>query len=188
MILSENESIFCQALAMTSLLNTMSNNNFLESTYFNKLRFDSNEDNIRKILSASGLGNPATMQMLLYILLVMPREVLNDTNDSWIHQCSSEINTLVASLVQSISTTYPNESAENRETINYYRHIRNAVAHSKCSYKTINNTTHVTFTDQNPHNIDQRCEITIATSNVGIILGCLQNKFMEYLNAHWVGR
>ena len=47
MTLSENESIFCQALAITSLLNTMSNNNFLASTYFSELRFDSNEDNIR---------------------------------------------------------------------------------------------------------------------------------------------
>ena len=128
------------------------------------------------------------MQMFLYILLVMPREILNDTNDSWIDQCSSETNVQVANLVQSVSTTYPNESTENPEAINYYRHIRNAVAHSKCSYKTINNTTYVTFIDQNPHNISQRFEITISTSNVGRILSYLQIKIMEYLNTHWAER
>ncbi len=184
MILTENESIFCQALAMTSLLSTLNNNNFLCSNYYNELRFDSNESNIRKILQASGIGNPATMQMFLYILLVMPKEIFNDSNDSWIKKCVTETNTQVANLVHSVSTTYPDESAEKLGSINFYRHIRNAVAHSKCSYKTINNTAYVTFTDQNPRNINQHCEITIRTSNVGIVLNCLQIKMMEYLNSH----
>ena len=63
MNLTKQESIFCQALAMTSLLEKLSNRDFLNSDYYNEnITFVENNDNFKKILKASGLGNPATMQ------------------------------------------------------------------------------------------------------------------------------
>ena len=82
MNLTKQESIFCQALAMTSLLEELSNRDFLNSDYYNEnITFDRNNNNFKEILKASGLGNPATMQMFLYILLVMPKETLSDLDD-----------------------------------------------------------------------------------------------------------
>ena len=86
MNLTKQESIFCQALAMTSLLEELSNRDFLNSDYYNEnITFVENNDNFKKILKASGLGNPATMQMFLYILLVMPKETLSDLDDGIIN-------------------------------------------------------------------------------------------------------
>ena len=77
MNLTEQESIFCQALAMTSLLVELSDRDFLNSDYYNQnIIFAENNDNFQKILKASGLGNPATMQIFLYILLVKHFRVL----------------------------------------------------------------------------------------------------------------
>ena len=48
MELTPNESIFCQALAMTSLLGELNNSKFLESEYYQNLRFSGNSENFRK--------------------------------------------------------------------------------------------------------------------------------------------
>lgn len=56
MNLTEQESIFCQALAMTSLPGELSNKDFLNSDYYNEnITFIGNNDNLKKILRASGL-------------------------------------------------------------------------------------------------------------------------------------
>ena len=51
MNLTKQESIFCQALAMTSLLKELSNRDFLNSDYYNEnITFVRNNDNFKKIL------------------------------------------------------------------------------------------------------------------------------------------
>ena len=56
MNLNDQEIIFCQALAMTSLLAELSNRDFLSSDYYDEnITFDGNDDNFKKILKASGL-------------------------------------------------------------------------------------------------------------------------------------
>lgn len=49
----------------------------------------------------------------------------------------------------SVTTTYPGESSSELSTIDYYRHIRNAVSHAKCVYETEDGRTYVTFKDKN---------------------------------------
>lgn len=75
MEITENESIFLQALSITSLLAELHNNKFLGSEYYRKLSFSNNS--FKEILELSGIGNPATMQIFLYILLVVPKEIRN---------------------------------------------------------------------------------------------------------------
>ena len=43
MNITENESIFCQALAITSLMAELSNTEFLKSEYYKKMNFQSND-------------------------------------------------------------------------------------------------------------------------------------------------
>lgn len=87
-----------------------------------------------------------------------------------------------------VTTTYLGESNSNLTTIDYYRHIRNAVSHSKCVYKTENGRCYVTFIDKKPKQASQHCEIKMLTSDVGKMLGLLQKQIMTYLNAQWSKR
>ena len=72
--ITQEQSIFLQSLATTSLLAELSNSNFLESDCFNKLNFQNHF--FKEILTQSGIGNPACMQIMLYSLLVIPKETL----------------------------------------------------------------------------------------------------------------
>ena len=180
---TEQESIFCQALATTSLLVELANSDFLKSNYYEKnIIFKTNNDNLKKILNESGLGNPATFQMFLYILLVMPKETLSKLDDSTIDLWEDKFNKKIQSFTPVVNTTYPNESNNDLASINYYRHIRNAVSHSKCVYKIENGLSYVTFKDENPRDTTQNCEIKMLTRDVGIMFGKLHKQLMIYLN------
>jgi len=182
MNLTEQESIFCQALAMTSLLVELSDRDFLNSDYYNQnIIFAENNDNFQKILKASGLGNPATMQIFLYILLVMPKETLSGLDDRTLNSWENALKTIVSSFSLSVTTTYPGESSSNLSTVNYYRHIRNAVSHANCVYETEKGRTYITFKDEDTRKL-YHCEIKMLTSDVGRILEVLQKQIMIYLN------
>jgi hypothetical protein len=182
MNLTEQESIFCQALAMTSLLVELSDRDFLNSDYYNQnIIFAENNDNFQKILKASGLGNPATMQIFLYILLVMPKETLSGLDDRTLNSWENALKTIVSSFSLSVTTTYPGESSSNLSTVNYYRHIRNAVSHANCVYETEKGRTYITFKDEDTRKL-YHCEIKMLTSDAGRILEVLQKQIMIYLN------
>lgn len=70
------ETILSQALTMTTLIYELHKSNFLKSDFFKEN--NPNNSNFKKILNEYGIGNTATLQMFLYILLVMPKEILND--------------------------------------------------------------------------------------------------------------
>ena len=181
MNITEHESIFCQALAITSLMAELSNTEFLKSEYYKKMNFQSNDKLIKYILNESGIGNPATMQMFLYALLVMPRELFEKIDIQNMDKCKNEINRLCSKLVETATnSTYSREN--NINNIDYYKHIRNAVSHSKCSYTKINGVCYVNFYDTNVRDKNQTCHIIIKTLNVGIILEQLQKQLIEFLN------
>lgn len=185
MNLTEQECMFCQTLAMTSLITELSGSDFLSSDYYNKnITFGKNDDIFRKILNTSRVGNPATMQMFLYLLLVMPKETLSGIDDKTINLWENNLKTTIQSFSISVTTTYPGESNSDLSTVNYYRHIRNAVSHAKCVYETEEGRTYVTFKDENPKK-SYHCEIKILTSDVGSMLEVLEKQIMTYLNRQW---
>lgn len=179
MKLTDNEIIFCQALAMTTLLAELNNKDFLRSDYYKNLKFEGNEENYREILESFGLGNPATMQMYLYLLLVMPKELLDPT---YIETSKKQINELFIQLIDNVDTTYKREDRDDIATIDFYNHIRNSIAHSNCRYRIINDKRYVEFCDMIPPGDTQHCEILIETGNVGIIITKLAVLLMDYLN------
>ena len=175
---SAEESLLLQCLATTSLLGELSNAKFLESDYYKRLAFGNGE--IKKVLTISGLGNPATMQMMLYALLTIPREILSRTAYSVLETYIERINPLVCHLVEEdTSSSYDGE--ENRANIDYFRHIRNAIAHSKCSYLSKGGKNFVVFSDSNPAE-SKACFIKMECYKVGLILMELQRLIMEYYN------
>lgn len=178
--LTFEESMFCQALATTELLHLLSDSNFLESDYYKNLQFPANNDILKDILKHSGIGNPATIQMFLYALLVMPKEILK--NSEFEENCGYYFNAIIIEFIYKFETHYSNEANTDLADIDFYNHIRNSVAHSNCCYKTIEGCDYVIFKDEIPSNKEQYCEITIKTADVGTLLTNLQNKMIEYLN------
>ena len=174
--ISKEESLLLQCLATTSLLVELSNSHFFESKYFEELTFEN--ESYKSILKRSGLGNPATMQMMLYALLTVPKEILSRTSYTKLEIYVARINPLVHSLIEDESfSTYDNE--ESKDKIDYFRHIRNAVAHSKCNFFSENQKNYVVFTDDNN---SKNCLIKIECYKVGIILMELQKLIIEYYN------
>lgn len=186
MELRGHESLICQWLATISLIETLDGLNFLNSEYYKEnVVFNVNNDIIKEILDKSRLGNPATFQMFFYMLLVMPKEIIEETTiTSWEVEFKRDIN----SYSLDVTTTYPDESAEDSTSIQYFRHIRNSISHSKCTYVEKNNKQYVIFKDENPGNNSQRCEIKMPTSDAGRIMEFLYQKMMIYLNNRWKNR
>ena len=176
--LDENiEAILSQALTMTALLYELHESNFLKSDFFKNNCFkenNTNNSNFKKILNKHGIGNPATLQIFLYILLVMPKEILND------EQFQNELNEKMKNLDFSIETTYPKKNS------NLYKHIRNAVAHYRCFPTLENNIYSVQFEDVNPNDRKQTCKIKMEISQVELMLVELQKSIMEFLNKKFV--
>ena len=180
--ITPEQSIFLQSLATTSLLVELSNSNFLESDYFNKLNFQNTF--FKEILTQSGIGNPACMQIMLYSLLVLPKEILQKDIYPNLDKDFLDINKKIENLVDNSGTfsNYPQDKTYNSNcTMNYIHHIRNAVSHSKCYYNTTNNINYVTFKDINPYNQNQNCEIKIECVKVGKILEYLQKLMLNFL-------
>ena len=174
--MTPNDSILCQTISNISLIDELSNEDFLNSDYYKKLNWtcgDSNANNIRRILDASGLGNPAMLQMFMYSLLVMPKELLG--ND----YCKDKFNSVAQKYVSFYQSSYPNESG--KANVNYYRHIRNAVAHSKCEYSVENKVCYVTFSDCDKRN-NYNCMIRFSTMDVGKLFELLMSELMAVLN------
>ncbi|WP_314077895.1 hypothetical protein [uncultured Granulicatella sp.] len=116
---------------------------------------------------------------------MMPKEIIEETTiTSWEVEFKRDIN----SYSLDVTTTYPDESAEDSTSIQYFRHIRNSISHSKCTYVEKNNKQYVIFKDENPGNNSQRCEIKMPTSDAGRIMEFLYQKMMIYLNNRWKNR
>lgn len=172
------ETILSQALTMTTLIYELHKSNFLKSDFFKNNCFKEDNDNnskFKEILNKYGIGNTATLQIFLYILLVMPKEILNDK------QFQNKLNKKMKTLNFSIETSYPNE---NKENVNLYKRIRNAVAHSRCFYTTENNINYVEFkdklTDENKKVF--KCKIKMEISQVGLMFLEVQKSMMKFLN------
>ncbi len=177
MAISETQSIFLQIIANISLMTELANNNFLKSEYYRKMKWScakTNEEYIKQILMESGIGNPAMLQMFMYALLVIPKEKVE--NDHW----KKEFNKEVQKYDYEFYSTYHGE--ETKDNFNYYRHIRNSVAHSNCKYYDIDGISYISFIDCNPKNSSITCEIKMKTGDVGNLCVFLMCELMEYIN------
>ena len=186
MELTEHESLFCQGLAIISLIETLDGLDFLNSEYYKEnVVFGDNNDIIKEILDKSRLGNPATLQMFFYTLLVMPKEIIEETTIiSWEKEFKREIN----SDFLHVTTTYTSELRNGLNSIKLFRHLRNSVSHFKCTYVTEGDDNYVIFKDENPSDDSQKCEIKMLTSDAEKLMKFLMEKIMTYLNNRWKNR
>ena len=101
-------------------------------------------------------------------MLVVPKQLLEQKFPNAFAQLNIKIDQIKAEA----NSTYSYDS----ESINYIRHIRNAVAHARVEFAP-NET--VTFTDKDKRG--KVCTVTIPLNNVGLFLTQLQKVFMKYV-------
>ena len=169
-IKDEYDSFILQSLATTSLLAELSNSNYLNSEHFKNLKFEN--ESFKEIIQSSSIGNPACLQMLLYALLVIPKELEEKGN---VKLQLTNLNNEIDKLKILLNSTYLKET-----NFNYIRHMRNALSHGNCFFSTFNGQTVVTFKDCNTRNRKEHCEIMISTFNVGTILMSIQKVLLSY--------
>ena len=117
-----------------------------------------------------GMGNPSTLLMVFYSMIVMPKDIFtaNIKNDI------SIINKKFAQKAQSgTKSDYKNESTYN--DIDYFRHIRNAVSHGRVEGI---GKDRVTFTDKNDKHT---CTMIFCWDD----LGSLCNELLELPKAYF---
>ena len=167
--MEQYDSYLLQALASTGLIAALANNDYLNDQHFNNLKFDN--ESFKKNIFQSGIGNPATLQMFLYALLVATYEMNKGHS---LNMKFEQLNAFIDNLAINKCSNYPSDTAE----FQYVKHLRNAVAHSKTYYFVNENVCYVTFTDNYKNN---NCEFTFKTSDIGKILEELQKIILNYL-------
>lgn len=180
--ISSRESMFLQTLAIINLLAELDQANFLQSDYFSQLKYQDEE--YKLLIEKTGIGNTGLLQMTLYALLVLPKELeIYETN---MHL--DNINRKIDELVEN-SDTYTNYKKDNSKKeekgykMNYLLHIRNAVSHGQCEYSNYNNEDKfVIFRDKDPMNNNYYCKIKIKTCKLNEIIYMLKNRVIEFLN------
>ena len=174
---NDKKSLLGQTFATLGLMQQLDRIDFLHSRCFQALPFTglgTDGETLKKILLESGIGNPAMMLMFLYALLVMPKELFS-VNPIIEAQLKSETNVYLSECAEIIESTYLSDS----DQFNYYRHLRNSVAHAKFTFQLRENCSYVIFCDEKK---EEKCSFKVETLNIGILLSKLQNKLIELYN------
>ena len=168
--ISKEDSLLLQSWSSASMIGHLSNSVFLKSDLYSNLPLSNLQ---RWTIDHSGIGNPAMMQMTLYALLVIPKEILS-TDTKEYHRIEHTFNIYASYLAESgTASTYKNE--QDLKEINYYKHIRNSVSHSRCEYYGSDPEFFVHFLDSYQ---GEECHIRMRCNNVGKLLDQL-SKIME---------
>lgn len=168
MIYSNNDNLLIQSYFTTALLVELKNANFLDSDYYKNRQFQDKfvQDNLPKV----GIDNQGTLLMVLYTLLVVPRQLLETNFPTEFDSLNGE----VVKLATSATSSYKKDA----QTVDHVRHLRNAVAHARVNFKQDGT---VTFRDEDGRS--SVWEATFPLSNIGHLLTALQAIFMKYVES-----
>jgi hypothetical protein len=122
--LTPEQNLLFQSYFTVSLLVALTRNDLLKSDYFESMEFHAPwiKDELRKI----GVNNQGCTIMLLYAMLVIPRELIFDRYKSKY----KEINAFLETHTRNTKTDYELDTS----SFKYLRHIRNAIAHASVEF------------------------------------------------------
>jgi hypothetical protein len=123
--ITQEQDLLFQSYFTVTLLAELTNNKFIESSYFNEMPFGATwiKNELRKI----GVDNQGCALMALYAMLVIPKEIIQQTYSS----DYEKIDDFLKTRTQNTVTTYSTDAS----SIKYLRHIRNAVAHARVEFR-----------------------------------------------------
>lgn len=163
---TQEDNLLIQSYISIAFLLELRNNDFLNSDYFKNIPFE--DKFVKASLPTVGIDNQGTLLIVLYTMLVVPKQLLE--KDFPVE--FEALNGIVDKLKSNAISTYRKESVK----IDFIRHIRNAVAHARVEF---NPNVSVKFSDENRGG--EKCEITIPLTNIGLFLTELQKVFMKYI-------
>ncbi|MCM1985279.1 HEPN family nuclease [Lyngbya confervoides] len=123
--LTQEENLLFQSYYTFSLLTELHNNNLLESEYYDGMVFGVPQ--IKDDLRSIGIDNQGCVLIALYVMLVIPKEIVQQKYSSEYDSISQFLRTHT----QNTSTTY----SSDKTIVNFLRHIRNAVAHARVEFR-----------------------------------------------------
>ena len=163
---TQEDNLLIQSYFTTSFLFELKNLNFLSSDYYKNVEFQ--DKYVQENLPTIGIDNQGTMLMVLYTMLVIPKQLIE-------HKFPDEFNNL-NQVIDTVKSDANSTYSQDSEQINYIRHIRNSVAHARVSFVP---NTEVVFSDEN--NRGDNCTIIIPLEKFGIFLTELQKVFFKYI-------
>lgn len=122
MVTNQDNLIF-QSLYTVLLIKELNDAKQHDSTFFAGLPLS---QDVMSVIGEVGVDNQGCLLMFLYALLVIPREVIEDTFKTEYN----EIDKLLYTWKMKTVSTYDREPPHK-----YIRHIRNAVAHGRVSFE-----------------------------------------------------
>ena len=167
MNLTQEDDLLIQSHFSIVLLTELNNNEFLHSEYFEKMSFGDRfvKNNLPKI----GIDNQGSLLIFLYVMLVIPRELIENKFPNEFQDLNDRVNNYVSSAKSNYK--------KDKDKINYLYHIRNSVAHARVVFTP---NVSVTFHDNNKFT-GENCSITIPLKSFGIFLEDLRDLFMKYV-------
>ena len=163
---TQEDNLLIQSYFTTAFLVELKNKDFLNSDYYKNISFE--DSFVKESLPKVGIDNQGTLLMMLYTMLVVPKQLLEKDFPVEFEALNGKVDELKSEAV----STYRKDS----DGIDFIRHIRNSVAHARVEF--IPNVS-VKFTDEN--NGGEKCEITIPLLKIVLFLTELQKVFMKYI-------
>jgi len=168
-LLTTEDNLLFQSYFTFVLLVELQNNKFLESQSFAALKFGSPW--IKEELQNIGVGNQGCALIALYVMLVIPRELIAEKYpDEY-----EDIRAFLESHTQNTRSTYKSDKMQ----IDFLYHIRNAVAHARVSFRR---NEVIVFTDSNKKG--ETFESELSLQYLGELVQRLQGihlKYVQYL-------
>ncbi len=160
---SQEANLILQSACTSILILELNRDNrLLESDFFKRLEFLTPE--IKNVITNQiGVGNQGTLLMVIYALLVVPKELLQNQYTSDF----DAIDAYIARITKSSQTNYKSDMPTTR----YVNHMRNAIAHAKV--QILEEEQSVIFSDDSPRN--EHCEFKLPVPELIPLI----NKFLE---------
>ncbi len=122
---SQDENLIFQSYWTVCFLIELKNNAFTNSDYYNSITFA--DPIVKEVIRKLGVDNQGSLLMSLYAMLVIPKQLLENLH-------SDEFDKIQKFLHANTTNTTTNYKYD-QPTIDYLRHIRNAVAHARVSFR-----------------------------------------------------
>ena len=170
-MLTQEQNIIFQSYFTIAFLTELKNNKFLESDFFKNMKFGSPW--IKESLKKISIDNQGALLIALYAMLVIPRQLINEEFEKEY----AAIDLFLQQNTVNTKTTYTND----KNSIKFLRHIRNAVAHSRVSFQP---NKFVSFSDKGWNKKTQKKEsftTDLPLDKMGSFMQKLQKVHLEYI-------
>jgi len=124
--MSQEENLLFQSYYTVCFLIELRNNAFTNSDYYDSITFA--DPIVKEVIRNLGVDNQGSLLMSLYAMLVIPKQLVEKLH-------SDEFDKIQKFLHANTTNTTTKNYNYDQPTIDYLRHIRNAVAHARVSFR-----------------------------------------------------